>query len=350
MIERILNIKNNLEDKEALERDIIKEGNARFLFLYLYYVDSSKKEMFGKEILKTKDMRYIHFFLRAFQVKNYREILNDILKTNQDARYLYNLLFDLDYLDHDARLAIINQLFTLENKEYILKAVYYYFVILNLYDEKVFIKSKTLLKQSYSIEISKENYKEVLESILTKANNIEEPKCFSPNCYRGHKDFIPNIIVCHTNNTYGIAIQKFYDVNAEVSSHFMIRKDGYVKQIVSLDDSAWANGTSLNTESDVYYKFSTSNLINTVKDNANYFTFSIEHESFDGTLTEEQFESTIQVMKKIIHYVEEKYKIDFPIDREHIIGHSEINPIVRTKCPGSNFPFDRIIKVLKKEK
>lgn len=92
-------------------------------------------------------------------------------------------------------------------------------------------------------------------------------------------------------------------------------------------------GTSLNEDSDVYYKFSSSKLISNTKDNANYFTFSIKHESFDGSLTEKQFNSTVKVMKDI--------------DKDHIIGHNEVNPIVKPKCPGNKFPFDRIIQALK---
>ena len=53
-------------------------------------------------------------------------------------------------------------------------------------------------------------------------------------------------------------------------------------------------------------------------------------------------------MKEIINYVKIKYDYDIPIDREHIIGHNEINPIVRKKCPGYKFTFDKIINELKK--
>ena len=85
-----------------------------------------------------------------------------------------------------------------------------------------------------------------------------------------------------------------------------------------------------------------------VNDNANYITFSIEHESFDGSLTKEQLNSTIEVMKKIIKYLKKEYNYDFEIDRKHIIGHDEVNPVVRTKCPGDIFPFDKIINELRK--
>lgn len=166
-------------------------------------------------------------------------------------------------------------------------------------------------------------------------------------CYKGRKNYIPNIIVCHINNTYHGAITHFYNKSDEVSCHYLIRRDGHVKQIVSLDDSSWANGTSINESSDVYYKFAVSPLVNTINDNANYFTFSIEHESFDGSLTDAQINSSVKVIKEIIKYLKDKYNYDFKIDREHIIGHNEINPIVRPKCPGNQFPFDKIIDSLK---
>ena len=79
----------------------------------------------------------------------------------------------------------------------------------------------------------------------------------------------------------------------------------------------------------------------------NYYTFSIERESFDGSLTKEQLQSSINVMKDIIKYLKDKYNYDFIIDRKHIIGHNEVNPIVRTKCPGKKFPYDIIINELR---
>ncbi len=33
-------------------------------------------------------------------------------------------------------------------------------------------------------------------------------------------------------------------------------------------------------------------------------------------------------MKDIIKYLKDKYNYDFQIDRKHIIGHNEVNPII----------------------
>jgi len=350
MIEKILNLKysTNIDEIKKLEKEILNLNDARLMFLYLYYVDSNNLEFISEKILKTENYRYIHFLLRSFKIKNYKLILDYILLNNSNPGYLFNVLYDVDYIEDEYKIKLINKIISLKNDKYIFKAIYYYFVILDLYNKELFDNIKLLFKEKLNIDIDQRDYKHTFESILYKENIKKDPDGFSLNCYKGRKDYIPNIIVCHINNTYSSAINHFYNLNDEVSSHYLIRRDGHIKQIVSLDDSAWANGTSIKDTSDVYYKFSSSKLINSIEDNANYFTFSIEHESFDGSLTDEQLNSTIKVMKTIIEYLKDKYNYDFEIDREHIIGHNEVNPIVRKKCPGDKFPFEKIINKLRK--
>lgn len=351
MVEEILNFKNTKyleKDIENLKQKVIQSKNARYMFLYLYYVDTRDLNTISKYILETKDSRYIHFLLRSFHLEDYNDFMEYVLSEDHDARYLYNILYDVDDLDNEYRLKIIKRLISLKNRKYILEALYYYFVILNLYHEDLFSYTKELFEKEFSINMNDKNYHLVFEELFRKENNIATPSGFSHNYFQGRNGHIPNMIVCHINHTYASAISHFYKEN-QVSSHFLIRKDGYIKQVVSLDNSAWANGTSLKDSSDAYYKFSTSKIINCTLDNANYYTFSIEHESFDGTLTKEQFHSTIKVMKTIIKYVKDTYHYDCQMDRDHIIGHYEVNPIVKPKCPGNLFPFDKIIETLKKE-
>ena len=346
MIDKILNYKNlSKSERDNLKQEIIESNDARLMFLYLYFVDREQLEDISIKILETGNIRYIHFLLRSFKVLNYVSLIEYILKNIDDPKYLYNILYDVDYLDNKYRLQIINKIISSKDNKYILKALYYYFVILNMFDEELFAKMQTLCQSIFSIKIDKDNYNDMLDNLIHQ--KAIDPEGFSPNCYEGRNGHIPCLIVCHINNTYNSAINHFYDDKSEVSSHYVIRQDGHIKQVISLDNSAWANGTSLNEDSDVYYKFSSSSLINTVKDNANYFTFSIEHESFDGSLTNEQINSSVKVMKEIIKYLKDKYNYDFPIDREHIIGHDEVNPLVRTKCPGEKFPYDEIIRRLK---
>lgn len=320
-------------------------NNARLLYLYLYFNNAKDLEYVSNKILKTGNLRYIHFLLRTFVIHNYNKFIDYILDTNDSPSYLFNILYDVDYLNDETKIRLINKIIAYNDNHYIIKSVYYYFNILKKYNEDIYNKIKMLIKNNLNIEINKNNYLDVLEKLIYKEDY--DYKGFSNNCYKGRNNYIPNIIVCHINNTYGSAIKKFYNEKSEVSAHYVIRRDGYVKQVISLDDSAWANGTSLKKESDIYYKFAKSSIVKSIEYNANYYTFSIEHESFDGSLTDEQLKSSIKVMRDIIKYLKDKYNYDFIIDRKHIIGHDEVNPIVRTKCPGKNFPFDKIISELK---
>ena len=82
--------------------------------------------------------------------------------------------------------------------------------------------------------------------------------------------------------------------------------------------------------------------------NANYYTYSIENESIDGSLTKEQYKATLKIMCNIIDYIKNEYGVDFKIDRNHIVGHQDINPIVRVSCPNDKFPLENLISDLNK--
>lgn len=155
------------------------------------------------------------------------------------------------------------------------------------------------------------------------------------------------MIVFHISFDYGKIIKNFYDEKLEVSSHFAVSRNGEYAQFVGLEDSSWANGTSLKTTSDVYYKFSASDIVKSRNINANYYTYSIEHESIDGSLTKEQYVTTLNLMCKIIDYIKCTYGVNFKIDEDHIVGHHDINPIVRVSCPNEKFPIKQLISDLK---
>ena len=348
MIDNIISF-NKLDRKsqENLSKEILNSNNARLLFLLLYFSEGQNIKKKNKKILDTKEYKYIYYLLRHFKIEGYQEYVNYLIGNSKTAENLYNILFDIDYLDTDTRIEIINHILDMKSEKYIYHAFYYFFNYLKLYDEKL-LEKIIPYAQKNSLKITKDNYKDTLDYLLDNYDGIKEPKQYSSKCYKGRNGYVPNLIVCHSNNTYNSAIKYFYDNVSEVSSHFVIRRDGYVKEVISLDDAAWTNGTSLDENSDVYYKFSTSKIVKENKDNANYFSFTIEHESFDGSLTDKQFEATIDVMERIIQYIKDKYEYDFIIDREHIIGHCEVNPLTRTKCPGKMFPYEKIINELKK--
>lgn len=99
-----------------MENEIIKSKNAKYMFLYLYYVNRENLDLICNEILKTKNYKYIHFLLRTFKPNNYNLILDYILLTNNDSRYLFNILYDVDYLPNDYRLKIIDKVILLGDK------------------------------------------------------------------------------------------------------------------------------------------------------------------------------------------------------------------------------------------
>ena len=47
--------------------------------------------------------------------------------------------------------------------------------------------------------------------------------------------------------------------------------------------------------------------------------------------------------------MKEKYNVDIPVDKEHILAHSEIDPVGKPFCPGEKFPFNTIINELRKD-
>jgi hypothetical protein len=75
--------------------------------------------------------------------------------------------------------------------------------------------------------------------------------------------------------------------------------------------------------------------------NPNRWTIGIEHEGFDGTLTEPQYQASLWLHKQLIA------KFGIPIDDNHIVGHYRIDSVNRPNCPGPNFPWARLFTDLK---
>ena len=87
--------------------------------------------------------------------------------------------------------------------------------------------------------------------------------------------------------------------------------------------------------------------------NPNLYCVSIECEGFwkdtKGKLTNKALNSAVELTKHIVAEVKRIYGVTIPIDREHIIGHYQINSVTRSHCPGELFPFDELIARAKGE-
>lgn len=108
----------------------------------------------------------------------------------------------------------------------------------------------------------------------------------------------------------------------EVSSHFLIKRDGQVVQFVSCDDRAWHAGQS---------EFCGER-------NCNDFSIGIELEGTDTlAYTDEQY----HVLHKLTLCIQEAYPA---IVKDRITGHQHIAPDRKTD-PGESFDWQRYLKI-----
>ena len=176
-------------------------------------------------------------------------------------------------------------------------------------------------------------------------NIVQHP---SPN-YGSRNGWKPDMIVNHitAGSTASGALATLCNPAREASAHFVVDKDGTVYQLVALDRAAWANGTSNVATDNRYYGRSKLATVRDRRVNANLYTISIEHVCVSGgTLTTEQLAASIDLHRYIIGEVKRLYGVAIPVDRAHIVGHCEINPVTKPNCPGKDFPYNRILEGL----
>lgn len=129
---------------------------------------------------------------------------------------------------------------------------------------------------------------------------------------------------------------RFNNPGQEVSAHFGVGLSGRIVQFVDMGRSAWANGI-LQDGFDVTLPWLLE--CKTKGINPNRRTISIEHEGFTGVkMPEAQYQATLFLHKEII-----KAWPNIRPGRKTIIGHNQISPKDKPFCPGSGFPFDRLI-------
>lgn len=150
-------------------------------------------------------------------------------------------------------------------------------------------------------------------------NIIQVP---SPNYKTGRGNFVPEVIVLHIMaGSLSGTDSWFSNPVSQVSSHFGVGFNGEVHQYVKGEDTAWGNGI-VNLPNYKLYKPGV---------NPNLYTVSIEHEGYDLTAApENQLKATVE----LIQFLSKTYNI--PIDRDHIIGHYQIDLTRKPNCPSVN--------------
>lgn len=178
-------------------------------------------------------------------------------------------------------------------------------------------------------------------------------KKLSPNKMSRY-GWVPDLIVSHiTEGGYAGAVSWLCNPDSGASAHFVISRTGIITQLVEITDAAWVNGTRLKKEDSGpgWYGDAKLQLVRDRKTNANFYSVGIEHEGFygqgRGKLTDAQFAATVWLHKYIINEIKKIYGTDIIKDREHIVGHYQVDPIRKPNCPGQAFQWDELIIKLK---
>jgi N-acetyl-anhydromuramyl-L-alanine amidase AmpD len=168
--------------------------------------------------------------------------------------------------------------------------------------------------------------------------NIEQRPLTSGSYWTDYRDRVAIVDHIMQGNIAG-SEARFNNKAQQVSAHFGVGRDGRVVQWVSMNCSAWANGI-LEDGYDVTIPWL---LECATKDiNPNRRTISIEHEGDTGdSLTPAQYEATLELHIYIIQH----WPTIKP-SRKTIVPHRAISPKSKPFCPGTGFPFDKLIAEL----
>lgn len=153
------------------------------------------------------------------------------------------------------------------------------------------------------------------------------------NYSKGRFGFKPEAIVIHIAEGWLAGVYSWFNnPSSQVSSHYMIGKNGEIWQFVSDEDTAWHAGGVSNA--------SWSKLKSGI--NPNLYTVGIENEGFTGVgFTEAMYHSNAFLIAKLSR------KFGIPINRSTVIGHYEINSSSRPNCPGPGVDFNKLIELSK---
>lgn len=172
--------------------------------------------------------------------------------------------------------------------------------------------------------------------------NIIKQPLSSGNYWTEFRDRVAIVDHIMQGNLNG-SFARFNNPKEQVSAHFGVGKSGEVRQWVPMNCSAWGNGI-LEDGCDLTIPWIAECWKNRGNQefNPNRRTISIEHEGNSGDeLTPAQYEATLELHIYIIR----SWPTIKP-SRKTIVPHRAISPRSRPNCPGTGFPFDRLIAEL----
>ncbi|MEV7680173.1 N-acetylmuramoyl-L-alanine amidase [Streptomyces sp. NPDC088341] len=135
-------------------------------------------------------------------------------------------------------------------------------------------------------------------------------------------DYVVDRVVIHVvQGSYQVALKVFRDPSHGAASHYVVRKDGHVAQMIRELDVAYHAGNRLYNERSI----------------------GIEHEGWvdqRSSFTDAMYRSSARLTAGICA----RYGI--PVDREHIIGHVEVPGTDHTD-PGPYWDWDRYMELVR---
>ena len=107
------------------------------------------------------------------------------------------------------------------------------------------------------------------------------------------------VVVHETEGSYDATVSWFRNPRARAAAHYVVGRDGRITHMVSNARPAWHAGNSY----------------------VNAHSIGVEHEGYagiDGTVTDTEYRASAELVASLLR------KYHLPIDRGHVIGHSEV--------------------------
>ncbi len=175
------------------------------------------------------------------------------------------------------------------------------------------------------------NFETILVNIFPRPAYIKHPRYLemnmpiwigSPNFFKGRNNHVPMAIVVHImDGTLTGTDAWFLDSASSLSAHYGIGKDGTVHHYVHECDTAFHAGIVHSPTWNLYDP----------SINPNSVTVGIEHEGRSADVwPDAQKHASAQLIAEIAH------RWNIPLDRQHVIGHRELDTVTRSFCPSGD--------------
>jgi len=165
--------------------------------------------------------------------------------------------------------------------------------------------------------------------------------CPSPNFWTGHYGNVLAVVMHIAAGGYQPSIDWLCDPASEVSSHFIVSKQGEITQMVSIYNSARANGLRWENSrwKNARGKFVAPTWVSIIPQvNPNFYTISIEHEGFPE---EPRTAQMVDADVRLLRWVAGQLHLIYEPDRS-LIGHRDIDPVDKGFCPGPHMDFAQL--------